>query len=180
MSEHHLVLGETVDFITGETIKDTHDERYRQKIARFLIEEKGYLKTDITPKKEIRLAIDGNIATARIDFVVTVDGKTFMIIRYGPGSLVTRERPSVAAARLLESYQIPITVVTNGEDAEILDTISGKVIAHGFGAVPSKSEGMAHIRKTEFHGIPEKQAEKEMRILYSFDIVGSCECGDCG
>jgi hypothetical protein len=104
MSEHHLVLGETIDFITGETIQDTHDERYRQKIARFLVEQKGYLKTDIRAGKAIRLSIDGNIAVIRIDFVVTVDDKKLMIIRYGPGSLVTRERPSIAAARLLESY----------------------------------------------------------------------------
>ncbi len=29
MGEHHLILGELVDFITGKTIKDTHDERYK-------------------------------------------------------------------------------------------------------------------------------------------------------
>ncbi len=177
MSEHHLILGETVDFITGKTIKDTHDERYRQKIARFLVEKKGYLKTDINPRQELRISIDGNVAVIRIDFAVRVEEKTFMVIRYGPGSLVTRERPSVAAARLLEPYQIPITVVTNGEDAEILDTISGKVIAHGFDAIPSKEEGIELVRNKQFHGIPAKQAEKEMRILYTFDIVGSCECG---
>ncbi len=28
-SGHHLILGELVDFITGETIEDTHDEMYR-------------------------------------------------------------------------------------------------------------------------------------------------------
>lgn len=178
MSEHHLVLGETIDFITGKTIKDTHDERYRQKIAHFLVEQKGYLKTDIKPGKALRLSIDGNIAAIRIDFAVTVDDKKIMIIRYGPGSLVTRERPSVAAARLLESYQIPITVVTNGENAEILDTVSGKVIADGFDAIPSKEESAELVKQMDFHKISEKQAEKEARILYAFDIVGSCECGN--
>ncbi len=180
MSEHHLILGETVDFITGETIKDTHDERYRQKTARFLVEKKGYLKTDINPRQELRISIDGNITVIRIDFAVTVEEKTFMVIRYGPGSLVTRERPSVAAARLLEPYQIPVTVVTNGEDAEILDTISGKVIAHGFDAIPSKKEGIERMSAMEFYTISEKQSEREARILYAFDIVGSCECKDCG
>ncbi len=177
MSRHHLILGKTVDFITGETVTDTHDERYRQKIARFLVEQKGYLKTDINSRQELRISIDGNVAVIRIDFAVRVEEKTFMAIRYGPGSLVTRERPSVAAARLLEPYQIPVTVVTNGEDAEILDTISGKVIAHGFDAIPSRKEGIERVRKIQLHAIPERQAEKEMRILYAFDIVGSCECG---
>lgn len=178
MSEHHLILGETVDFITGKTIKDTHDERYRQKIARFLVEKKGYLKTDINPMQELRISINGNVAVIRIDFAVGVEEKTFMVIRYGPGSLVTRERPSVAAARLLEPYQIPVTIVTNGEDAEILDTISGKVIAHGFDAIPSKKEGVERVSKMDLHVISEKQSEREARILYAFDIVGSCKCGN--
>jgi len=38
MTGHHLILGELDDLITGERVKDTHDERYRQKIARLLID----------------------------------------------------------------------------------------------------------------------------------------------
>ena len=37
MDGHHLILGETVDYITGNIVADTHDERYRQKIAHLLI-----------------------------------------------------------------------------------------------------------------------------------------------
>ena len=32
MDGHHLILGELTDLITGETLTDTHDERYRQKL----------------------------------------------------------------------------------------------------------------------------------------------------
>lgn len=174
MSEHHLILGKTVDLITGAVIDDTHDERYRQKIARLLVETKGYLKGDIIPDVKLPFSIDGNNSEVRIDFVVRVDETTIMIIRYAPGSLVTRERPSVAAARLLESYQIPVTVVTNGRDAQIMDTCSGKVVGHGLDAIPSKKEASAIIDKREFQSIPAKQAEKEARILYVFDVVGSC------
>ena len=39
MNGHHLILGELTDYITGETLKDTHDERYRQQIARRLIDK---------------------------------------------------------------------------------------------------------------------------------------------
>ena len=176
MSEHHLNLGKTVDFITGATIDDTHDERYRQKVARFLVEKKGYLKNDIASNIRLPISTDGNNAEVRIDFVVSVDQKTIMIIRYAPGSLVTRERPSVAAARLIESYEVPVTVVTNGQDAEIIDTPSGRVIAHGFDGIPSRKDVPAIIDGTEFQSIPAKQAEKEARILYVFDVVGSCEC----
>ena len=44
MQGHHLILGELVDFISGKIIKDTHDERYRQKLAHLLVNRKGYLK----------------------------------------------------------------------------------------------------------------------------------------
>ena len=37
MSGHHLILGELDDLISGETIKDTLDERYRQNIAELLV-----------------------------------------------------------------------------------------------------------------------------------------------
>ena len=41
---HHLILGELIDFITGETLQDTHDERYLQKLARLLVEQKEILQ----------------------------------------------------------------------------------------------------------------------------------------
>lgn len=47
---HHLILGELVDFTSGTTIQDTHDERYRQKLARLLVNNKGYLKKEIEPR----------------------------------------------------------------------------------------------------------------------------------
>lgn len=33
---HHLVLGQLKDFLTQTELTDTHDERYRQKIAKHL------------------------------------------------------------------------------------------------------------------------------------------------
>lgn len=44
---HHLIYGALKDFITGDEILDTDDERFRQKIARFLVEKKGWSKHDI-------------------------------------------------------------------------------------------------------------------------------------
>jgi len=37
----HLALGKLVDYITEKLIVDTVDERSIQKIAQFLVEEKG-------------------------------------------------------------------------------------------------------------------------------------------
>lgn len=178
MPTHHLILGKTVDFITGRTILDTHDERARQKIARFLVEEKGYSRDDIQVRREILLNVDGNKGAARVDFVIRVNGKAFAIIIFGPGSLVSRERSTVAAARLVENYEVPFAIVTNGKDAEVLETKSGHVIAEGLKAIPSKEEALERIQTLTFEKVPEKKLEKEKRILYTFDVLAQRECDE--
>ena len=178
MSGHHLILGETVDFITGRTIVDTDDERARQRIAKLLVEKKGYLKDDIEARREIPLNVDGNSATARVDFVIRVNGKAFAIIIFGPGSLVSRERSALAAARLVEDYAVPFAVVTNGEDAEVLETKSGRVVAEGLDAIPSKKEALEGIGLLIFEKVAEKRLEKEKRILYVFDVLAERECDE--
>ena len=173
-----LILGKIVDFITGQQIVDTHDERARQKIARFLVENKGYPKEDIDPRRGIPLSVDGNRATARVDFVIRVEGKAFAIIIFGPGSLVSRERSALAAARLVERYEVPFAVVTNGKDAEVLETRSGRVIAEGLDAIPSKEEALERIGALTFEELPAKRLEKEQRILYVFDVLATRECDE--
>jgi hypothetical protein len=64
---------------------------------------------------------DDRKAIVKIDFVINLSSRVGMIIKFGPGSIVTRRRPVLAASRILVPYQIPVAVVTNGEDAEILE-----------------------------------------------------------
>jgi hypothetical protein len=129
MAGHHLILGELEDFITGETIRDTLDERYRQKIARLLV-------------------------------------------------IVTRRRPVLAASRLLTSYQIPIAVVTNGEDAEIIDGFSGNILSQGLETIPARSELVKTAEQNEFKSISNLQVEIESRIVYCYEVDGSCPCDE--
>jgi hypothetical protein len=175
---HHLVLGELIDFITGEPIQDTHDERYRQKIARFLAKQKGYLKEEIEPRCELLVTADNNNAIVKIDFKVNLFGKVCMIIKYGPGSLVTRYRCALAASRLVAPYQVPWVVVTNGEDADIIEGATGRVISSGFESIPTKSELIDTLENKHFDHISAKQAEMESRIVYAFEVNGSCPCDD--
>jgi hypothetical protein len=101
-----------------------------------------------------------------------------MIIKYGPGSLVTRHRPVLAASRLAASYQIPVAVVTNGEDAEILDGSSAKVLSRGLDTIPSKTQLYEIADRFDFALIPAARAAMESRILYCYEIDDSCPCDD--
>jgi hypothetical protein len=176
---HKRILGKTIDFITGREITDTDDERYRQKLARFLVEGKGFAKGDIEVKRKLEMTIDDKKILSMVDFVVTVEGTAFMVIRYGPGSLVTRERPALASARILEHGPVPLTVVTNGEDAEVLDTFTGEVIGTGFDSIPDKNSTIGQISEMKPHHLSAKQLDAEKRILSAFDwLEHSLECDD--
>jgi len=179
MNGHHLILGELTDFITGEILRDTHDERYRQKLAHLLVESRGYRKEDIVPRCELLInAGEDKRARVKVDFKISLNGRTCMMIKYGPGSLVTRQRPALAAARLLEPYQIPFVVVTNGEDAEILAGATGKVISRGLAAIPARVDLIHMTAKSPFDNISKKRAEMESRIIYAFEVDGCCPCDD--
>jgi hypothetical protein len=178
MNGHHLVLGNLVDFITGETIQDTHDEQYRQKLARLLVNKKGYYKEEITPRSKLYVKAGDKKAVVKIDLVVTLCSKVCMIVKYGPGSIVTRQRPSLAASRLIVSYQVPFVVVTNGEDARILEGASGKVFSEGLLSMPSKHDLTEITDGTFFDPVSSRQAKMESRILYTFEVEGTCPCDD--
>jgi len=171
MKGHQLILGELVDFITGETLKDTHDERYRQKIARFLVNRKGYLKKDIEPRKLLTVRADEKKAILKIDFTVTLAGRVCMVVKFGPGSLVTRRRAVLAASRIIAPYQVPVAVITNGEDAEIIKAASAD-------AMPAKSDLEQIAANEAFITISDRQAELESRILYCYEVDDRCECDD--
>ena len=178
MNGHHLILGELNDFITGEILKDTHDERYRQRLARLLVNRKGYLKSDIEPRKNLIVQAGENKAAIKIDFLVNLSGKGCMVINFGPGSIVTRRRSLLAISRIMVPYQIPIAVVTNGEDAEILDGLSGKIISRGLGTIPSKVQLMEIASGNSFKPVAADRAEMESRLAYCYEVDGSCPCDE--
>lgn len=178
MDGHHLVLGELTDYITGERLKDTHDERYRQKLARLLVQEKGYLKSEIRPRMALKVRAGAKCALILIDFGVELAGRICMVIRYGPGSVVTRRRPALAASRLIAPYQVPLVVVTNGETAEVLEGDNGAVVSSGLESIPAKSELLDRVSGYPFPGVSDQRVDMESRILYAYEVDDSCPCDD--
>ncbi len=178
MGGHHLILGSLEDFLTGKTLEDTLDERYRQKIARLLVTEKGYRHSEIESRSDLLVQADHRRAVIRVDFVVRLAGRAVMVVRFGPGSLVSRERPLLAISRLIEAYQVPVAVVTNGEDAEILDAASGRVTGRGLTAIPPRAALAAAARVYAFARIPPERAAMESRIAYCYEVDGACPCDE--
>jgi hypothetical protein len=178
MDGHHLILGQLVDFLTGETLKDTHDERYRQELARLLAKDKGYGRLEIRQKEVVKVKAGDKCALVTIDFMVTLNGRIGMLVKYGPGSLVTRHSPALALSRLVEPYQIPLVVVTNGENAEVLAGNNGKVLSRGIDSIPSRPELLERMKTVSFAEILPGRTEMSSRVVYAFEVDGSCPCDD--
>lgn len=176
MINHHLVYGTLNDYLNSEELIDTDDERYRQQLSRMMVEEKGYAPEELTPRRYIETLFARCFVRSTIELTVTLSGRDFMILRYGPGSLVSRERAAIAAARVLnKEYRIPLAVVTNGEDAELLDTATGAILQYGLQAIPDRNKALEWL--PDLHFLPPQDPEKrerEMRILNAFDVERCC------
>lgn len=176
VNEHHLVLGELQDILTGQVLPDTHDERYRQTIARLLLTDKGYEKKHLQSRINHTLIAGKQSARMKIDFLIKYKEKVVAIIKYAPGSLVTRRLSTLALSRTITGYQIPIVVVTNGENAEIIDGETGNLIADGLDNIPSFSTIEKQFSAFSFKKISEPVCNQASRIAFACEIDGACPC----
>ncbi len=178
MNGHHLIMGELVDFLSGKKILDTHDERYRQKIARFLVEQKEFTKDQIDSQTPLIVSAGESRGQIKVDFCIRLQRNMVMVIKYGPGSLVTRYRPALAISRLLVPYQIPLVAVTNGEALHLLDGENGTLISEGFESLPNSNVLADRFLGVAFKSISKERAQMEARVVYCYEIDGSCPCDD--
>ncbi len=181
ISGHHLVYGILKDYLTGVELPDTDDERIRQDLERMMVEDKGFARHELEPRLTIETTFNNIFVRSIIDLTVSVAGKRLFILRYGPGSLVTREKPALAAARVLDrEYCIPLAVVTNGRDAELLETATGRVLATGMEAIPDRKQAETLIGQYSCSPpADEEQRERTLRVLNVFDLEVCCRGDSC-
>jgi len=173
---HHLIMGELTDFLSGEILADTHDEQYRQKLARMLVKDLGFKKSDIEQNREVVIRANGRAAKIKVDFIVYMDGHAVMMIKYAPGSLVTRRLSNLALSRIIFPYQIPVVVTTSGEDAEVISGAKGKVTGEGLSSIPGILDPVLQSLPEFPVPVAPQLAEKASRIAYACWIDGACPC----
>ncbi len=178
MGGHHLIMGQLRDRLTGQTLPDTHDERYRQRIAGLLMAERGYPRQAIHPRVPIDLHVDARSARIRLDFIVKYDNRVVLLIKYGPGSLITRHQVAYAASRVLAPFVVPFSIVTNGEDAHWLDNANRKLLDQGLDAIWDFQTLTEQAQERAPVGVASRQAEMAARILWAYEVDGRCPCDD--
>jgi len=161
-----------IDFITGKKVPDVGAEANRQVLEQYLVEEKGYRPGDIEVDAPLELTIGGETYRSRVDLVVSASGKRYMMIKCASGSLGSREREAVSAARLMDSeYQIPLAVVSDGRTATVLDTITGRKIDEGLASLPSREVAAKKSAETIFQVLAENRCEREKLIFRTYDSM---------
>ena len=159
-----------IDYITGAEVPDMGAEANRQAFERILVEVKGFSKSEVEVDVPLALIVSGKPYSSRIDLVVGLEGRRIMAVKCAAGSLGSREREILAAARLLEAYQIPISIVTDGKSAVMLDTVSGEVKGEGIEPIPTRDALADMLKKMEWVPFPEKRQEREKLIFRSYDL----------
>lgn len=163
------------DFITGKKIPNVGAEENRQLVEKFLVTEKGYSKEEIAVDVDIEITVAGETYRSQIDLVVSVDdehGSTrLMAIKCAAASLGSREREILAAARLLDENQIPLSVVSDGRTAIVLDTVTGRKYGEGLEAIPSKGQAREHLKNLTVQPFPAEKREREGLIFRSYDSM---------
>jgi len=159
------------DYLTGREIPNIGAEENRQAVVQFLVEAKGYSKDDIFADVNIEIMVAGKLYRSQVDLVVAGGAakKRIMAFKCAAGSLGSREREIVAAARLLDDYQIPLAVVSDGKTAIVLDTITGKKIGEGLDAIPSQDAVIKNMQTYRFPAFPRDRLEREKLIFRTYD-----------
>ena len=159
------------DYLTGNLIPDVGAESHRQAVLRFLVEEKGYDRKALWVDAPLKLRIGGQPYMAKIDLIVKAGPplRPVMAFKCCAGSLGSREREILAAARIFDSTPIPLAVVSDGRDAVILDTTTGKLSARGLAALPSPREAARRLTDQPPRPYPKERLEREKLIFRTYD-----------
>ncbi|MBF0413883.1 MAG: type I restriction enzyme HsdR N-terminal domain-containing protein [Desulfamplus sp.] len=169
-----------IDYITGKMVPDVGAEGSRQLFEKFLVENRGYERTEVLVDVPIKVMFKGEDYASTIDIIVSCNEKPLMAVRCVAGSLASYEREILAASRLVYNVQIPFSVSTNGKDALVRNVISGKALCktngdkystgEGLEAVPTKEEGLKFLESFEYIPFAPEKKEREMIIFRSYDI----------
>jgi hypothetical protein len=170
--------------ILQEELQDGEDlaNEARRMTAYLLKEKKGYDPGDVRKGLAFEVMLGQEAFWSSADFIVSVEGRMGMIIKCAAGSLDSRERQAVAAARVIASPPVPVAVVADPVTALVLEVAGGKVIGEGFGAIPTKEQLREILSGKMPQTLDERRLEKEKRILLAFDAIKCCvpQGGDGG
>jgi len=167
---------EKIRALLEQEIRDGEDlaAEASKMIEYLLLEKKGYLPGDVRKNVSFEVKLGQEMTYSSVDFLVSIDNRKAMVIKCASGSLTSRERQAVAAARVIDSPPVPLAVVADPVNAEVLDVATGKVMGEGFGAIPIREQIADMLAGMDIKTLSPERIEKEKRILLAFDAIKCC------
>ena len=162
---------QVIDYITGRRLTDIGAEQNRQLVERFLVEKKGYRKEDIEVDAPIAVNVNGERYVSTVDLVVSIDGRRLIAIKSAAGSLDSREREIIAAARLIDDHPLPWAAVSDGHTAIVWDIQTGRKIGESLDALASRAELINMAREITCPALTAERIKKESLIFRSYDSM---------
>lgn len=180
---HETSLGGTLrDYLTGEEIDETTFEEFRQALARFLVEEKGYPKAQLKAKVPLTYCVEGEEFERPLDLVVyDTAGNPIFVVIFCAGEVGSFERETVCAGRLIEGGPVAYALVSDSMDASLLDVRTGDVVARSMNAVPEFKELITMVNDADIVPLTDEQKEKQTRVFHTYCgfIYGTCCSESC-
>jgi hypothetical protein len=159
------------DYVSGRKIPDIGTETHRQAVEKILVEEKGYPVESIGVDVPLSLEVGGEPYNTQLDLVVRVDNQPFMVIKCAAGSLESRQKEVVAAARVLGPVPLPRAVVSDGHTAMVYDGLTRKKIGEGMDQIPSHAAAGKIMEGFEAEPVDAQMLEREKIIFRSYDSM---------
>jgi hypothetical protein len=157
------------DYLTGQSIQAAGAEENRQAVLRYLVEVKGYPKSDLATDVPISVTAAGEVYESVVDVVVRVEGEAVFVVKCAAGSLGSREREAVSAARLLGPQPLPLAAVSDGQTATLLDTATGNVLGSGLEIIPDPAAARRYLAHHPQPPLDDSRRERESLIFRSYD-----------
>jgi len=93
------------------------------------------------------------------------------VIKCAAGSLESRQREVLAAARICDPFLIPYAAASDGKTAVVYDTPSGQKIGEGLDAIPTHLQAKKILSEKPPIAISNNRREKEKMIFRSYDSM---------
>lgn len=156
--------------------KAREEDREEIKLTGFIREQvftllinKGYKENEIEIDPSVRVSDGKREEACTADFILRPEGRDFAVVLCPAASLESTERHAVAFSRV--AGRIPLAIVTNGLDARVLDSATGKLISEGLGAVPERESALKLLEEYTPQEFSRNKLEKEGRILLAFNLT---------
>jgi hypothetical protein len=136
-----------------------------------LLHDKGYSVEEIEVNRDFSVELPNASFMVKADICLKLEGRVFCIIKCAMSSPESWERHAVAFGRVAEPYVIPYAVVTDSEEARLMNVAAGKPAGEGLEAIPSREEALEMAKNMVPAEYPAEKREREKLILHAFDAI---------